>query len=263
VSVPLVLCYHAVADGWPSTLAVSPAQLERHAATLSRRGYTALTFAEAERRRRAGTLPRRTVVFTFDDAFASVGRARIVLDRFAFPATVFALGAYGDGRALEWPEIKAWTTGPHRTELASLTWDELRDLRDGGWEVGAHTMTHPSLPSLDDEGLDREIAGSRAVIEREVGICETFAYPFGRLDDRVAAAVGRAGFLAACSLSGTHPADEPLRRPRVGIYPRDTGLRLWLKLSPLVLRLRRSSALICAERLIRGRRAPGRSGSLV
>jgi hypothetical protein len=47
------VCYHAVADGWPSTLATPVRQLEDQVATLARRGYTGLTFTEAERRRRA------------------------------------------------------------------------------------------------------------------------------------------------------------------------------------------------------------------
>ena len=47
VSDTLVLCYHAVSDGWPSGLSVTPAALERQLAILLGRGYRGVTFTEA------------------------------------------------------------------------------------------------------------------------------------------------------------------------------------------------------------------------
>jgi peptidoglycan/xylan/chitin deacetylase (PgdA/CDA1 family) len=189
--------------------------------------------------------------------------ARPILDRHSFPATVFAIGANGDGQALRWPEIARWTDSPHHAELASLTWDELRDLQRAGWEIGAHSMTHASLPTLSDQDLAFEVEASRSVIAERLGSCTTFAYPYGHHDDRVVAAVRRAGFTAACTLAGSHPVDEPFRRPRVGIYRRDSGLRFAIKLSPLSLRARRMTLVHRLERGVRGHGAPDESGSFV
>ena len=49
-----------------------------------------------------------------------------------------------------------------------------------GLAIGAHTLTHPSLPLLAEDALVREVAVSRleceAIIGRSVG---GIAYPFG------------------------------------------------------------------------------------
>lgn len=241
---PLVLCYHAVSASWPCSLAVSPDLLRSHLALLGRRGYAGLTFAEAERRRGEGTLPRRSVVVTFDDAYRSTLLAAPVLREAGFPGTVFVVTRFAEsGEPLCWPGIDHWADGPHRDELAPLSWEELAGLRDSGWEVGSHTVTHPVLPDLDDEALGDELTRSRRAIEERLGACETIAYPYGRADARVAAAARAAGYLAGCTLSTLHDADEPHLRPRAGLYPIDRGLRARAKLSPALARLRRSRLL--------------------
>ncbi len=65
-------------------------------------------------------------------------------------------------------------------------------------EIGAHTLTHPSLPKCDDAALKEEIGGSKEWLEDILGKPVTmFAYPYGHYGDRVVAAVKKAGFLGA------------------------------------------------------------------
>ena len=79
--------------------------------------------------------------------------------------------------------------------------DGAGELARAGHEIGAHTRTHPDLVSLDDRALADEVDGSREDLERLVGgSIRTFAYPKGRHDDRVVAAVGAAGFDAAVTV---------------------------------------------------------------
>jgi peptidoglycan/xylan/chitin deacetylase (PgdA/CDA1 family) len=40
-----------------------------------------------------------------------------------------------------------------------LTWDELREMHRLGMTIGAHTVTHPNLPSAGLEDAREEIAG--------------------------------------------------------------------------------------------------------
>ena len=122
-------------------------------------------------------------------------------------------------------------------------------LRDRGWEVGSHTVTHALLTEVDDARLAAELADSRRAIVERLGACATLAYPYGIADARVAAAARSAGYLAACTLTGAHVEDEPLRRPRVGMTSADTGRRLRAKLSPLGVALRRSRAARTVRRL--------------
>jgi peptidoglycan/xylan/chitin deacetylase (PgdA/CDA1 family) len=122
-----------------------------------------------------------------------------------------------------------------------MDWDELRQLRDAGWEIGSHTHTHPKLTEIGDEDLRSELVTSREVCSSELGDeCRTLAYPYGLVDERVARAAGEAGYEAAASLRPGPP--EPLRWPRIGIYPFDRGARLRLKVSPLVRAARSSGA---------------------
>jgi peptidoglycan/xylan/chitin deacetylase (PgdA/CDA1 family) len=243
---PLIICYHAVSSTWPSFLAVSEEVIERHVSLLRRRAYVGLTFADAERRVRAGTLKERTVVITFDDGFASTLAAKPILDAADFPATVYVPTNFvdkGDLLSYAQPDGK----GSYTDELRPLTWEELAALRDAGWEIGSHTVTHPRLPELDDADLSSELKASRDVIRERLGRCDTVAYPYGLADARVSAAARRAGYLAGCTLTASHRIDEQFRRPRVGLYSSDTGLRFRAKLSPAMAALRRTALADIAD----------------
>ena len=241
---PLLLAYHAVGS-WSPTLAIPESALRAQLTLLRRRGYVGLTAAEAERRRQEGTLPARAVVVTFDDGFRSVLRAKPILEQLSVPATVFVVTSFVDsGEPLRWP-------GLEQSE-ESLGWSDLELLREAGWEVGSHTATHPLLPDLDDAELARELVASRAMIEKRLGSCTTLAYPYGRADDRTAAAAARAGYLAAFTLSRAHRPDEPLRRPRLGLRDVHRGLKLRLQLSSGAALARRSRPAAAASALRRG-----------
>ncbi len=237
---PLVLSYHAVSSSWPSALAVPESVLEAQLGLLRRRGYVGLTFAEWARRHAAGTLPQRSVAVTFDDGYASTLKAKPILDALGFPGTVFVVVDFvASGDPLQWPGIDEWRSSEHAQELQPLNWEQLEELTSAGWEVGSHTLSHPRLPGLDPEALDAELRDSRTAIVDRVGACETIAYPYGEADERVAAAAEAAGYLAGCTLTAFHVVDDAYRRVRVGLYSRDTGLRLRGKLSVAGLALRR------------------------
>lgn len=243
---PLILCYHAVSSLPRFELAVSEEQLAHQLATLRRRGYVGLTFAESERARLAGRVPKRTVVLTFDDGFASTLRARPALEEAGFPGTVFVVTDFVEsGTPLSF--IPNGSSLEAAGELAPLGWSDLAELRDLGWEVGSHTVTHPRLPDLAAPELQRELELSRELIERHLGSCETLAYPYGVANERVAVAAAEAGYLAACTLTGAHRIDQRFRRSRVGIYRNDEGLRARAKLSPLGQALRRTGLAELAE----------------
>jgi peptidoglycan/xylan/chitin deacetylase (PgdA/CDA1 family) len=238
---PLILCYHAISTSWKTSLAVPLERLEVQLRRFAARGYAGLTFAEAERRRQAGTLPPKTLVVTFDDAFASIATARPILRELGYPASVFVVGDFLESpRPLEWPGIEHWKETEHRSELRALSEPELLELQDEGWEIGSHTMSHPPLPDLDDDDCLRELVRSRELVAERFGACSSVAYPYGRADARVASLAARAGYAGGCTLTYSHVVDEPLRRPRVAVSGTDLGPREWAKLAPITVRLRRS-----------------------
>lgn len=245
----LILCYHAVSERWPTEFAVSPAQLRSQVRFLTRRGYRPATLSAALARPRG-----KTLVITFDDAYASVlEQAFPVLSALGAPATVFVPTGYVAGEeALEWASMEEWAATDFADELRCMSWSDLRSLADAGWEIGSHTSTHPDLTTLDDAALDRELTSSRALCEEEIGEpCKTLAYPFSAHDRRVMARAREVGYEAAVILDN-HLAIPPgsLVRPdgpaemfgllREGVYRRDGWPRLLAKTSPLARRARAS-----------------------
>jgi peptidoglycan/xylan/chitin deacetylase (PgdA/CDA1 family) len=227
--VSLVLCYHAVSAAWtPCGLSLAPEELERQLTALLRRGYRPGTMEEA-----VGS--RRRLHVTFDDAYRSVETAVAVLERLGVPATVFACTGPADagGGPLEIPELEA-EAALFPAEVLTMDWEALRTLARRGFEVGSHTVTPPHLPRLDEEEIARELRESRARIEDELGRpCRYLAYPYGESDERVRRSARAAGYAAAFGLARGGRADR-YALPRVGVYRRDSPLRLRLKTSTLV-----------------------------
>jgi peptidoglycan/xylan/chitin deacetylase (PgdA/CDA1 family) len=235
----VVLCYHALSERWGAELSLPPREFERQIARLLDSGYVGTTFQRAV----SSPPAERTLAVTFDDGFRSVLTLGLpVLERLGLPASVFVATAFPDsGRPLSWPGIDQWLGGPHSHELAPLSWAELGTLASAGWEIGSHSRTHPRLTELDDGRLAEELEGSRADCEERLGLsCRSLAYPYGGVDDRVAEAARRTGYVAAATLPRRLHPPALLRWPRVGVYWRDRGLRYRLKVSPTMRRLRAS-----------------------
>jgi peptidoglycan/xylan/chitin deacetylase (PgdA/CDA1 family) len=227
----LVLCYHAVSERWPAPLSVTPDALEEQLELLVRRGYRGATFEAVA----ASPPPGKTVVVTFDDAFHSVGElAAPILKRLGLPGNLYAVTDYpaAPERPMSWEGTDHWLGTEHEDELRPLGWDRIGELAEEGWEVGSHTLSHPKLTSLPDAELARELEGSRSELEERLGRpCRTLAYPYGDHDERVVAAAGQAGYVAASTLPGRFPKPAPLAWPRVGVYHGDDLRRFRMKAS--------------------------------
>ena len=105
-------------------------------------------------------------------------------------------------------------------EYVAATWEQLREMREQGIEVGAHSVSHPILSKISPERLKIEIEGSKNAIESELQQpIVSFCYPNGREEDingQVIDHVRKAGFWGATH--GTHLDFSNLYRlPRMGI----------------------------------------------
>ena len=115
-------------------------------------------------------------------------------------------------------------------EYAPVTWKQILEMKEGGIEIGSHTMNHPILSKVRDERrLRDEINGSRRILEEKTGeSVETFCYPNGApgdIDERVVAIVKEAGYHGAVVTVGT-PTDDVYRIPRIGVSTDKTDF-LW------------------------------------
>ena len=180
-----ILMYHVI-DATPRgapfpELYVRPTVFRDEIVWLARAGYTAVTLDAVYRNWRYGAaLPRRPIVLSFDDGYAG---------DFTHALPTLA--------ARHWPGVLNLEVRKE-TYRGGLAPRRIRALIAAGWEIDAHTLTHPDLTTVDDARLKQEIAGSRASIRRRFGVpVNFFCYPAGRYDARVIAAVQAAGFLGA------------------------------------------------------------------
>ncbi|QEH36385.1 Polysaccharide deacetylase [Aquisphaera giovannonii] len=108
--------------------------------------------------------------------------------------------------------LRAWAGAPPltRPDYRPLSPDELVGLGEGGLvEIGAHTRSHPLLPSLGVDRQREEIRSGKTILEEILGRrVEHFSYPYGALSPETVAEVRDAGFVAACTTR-----EEPVRRP--------------------------------------------------
>jgi len=100
-------------------------------------------------------------------------------------------------------ELQAWAAAEpavHSTHR-SLSLEEVMVLAEGPLvEIGAHTVTHPHLPSISVESQRDEIQRSKARLEDILGdSVRSFSYPHGSLSAETIAIVRAVGFDCACS----------------------------------------------------------------
>jgi peptidoglycan/xylan/chitin deacetylase (PgdA/CDA1 family) len=256
------LCYHSVAAEGPRYLTVTPELFERQLAQLRRLGVRTgglpeLVAAGAG----AGTEP--TAFLTFDDGFLDNHDTVLPLLReYGACATVFVLPPLVDtGAPLAWPEVEADRERFPAT-MSSVTWTMLEAMREGGFEVGSHGLTHAHLADLDPVALRDELWDSRARIKERLGSCDTLAYPFGEWSPEVAAAAADCGYRFAFSLptaAGQFGA-TPHSIPRINVDYRDEERRFAAKLSPLGKEMFLSPAVASARRVVRRLRGGKRPG---
>ena len=219
--VPILLYHHVAeppADG-KRALYVPPARFAGQLRALRRAGFTAVTLDRAWAAWTEGrSLPERPVVVSFDDGFS---------DQITNAVPVL--------RSLRWPGVLNLQLD--RLGIpGGVSKAQVRRLVRRGWQVDAHSHTHPDLRTIGDRQLEDEVAGSRASLLRELGIRSFFfCYPFGRFDARVRAAVEAAGFVGATTTragAATRHSD-PYALPRVVVTLNQTPSDLVRKLRAL------------------------------
>lgn len=173
-----VLLYHSVSprpgERHPE-LTVTTAKFVEQMALLARKGFVGIrASAWLAALRGESSLPRRPILITFDDAYASVAdHALPILAEHGFSALVFVISQQVGGRSF-------WDDEPLMSREQILDW------RERGIEFGSHTRTHPRLPAIDMSAMRAEIAGSADDLLLLLGSrVESLAYPYGDYDERV------------------------------------------------------------------------------
>jgi peptidoglycan/xylan/chitin deacetylase (PgdA/CDA1 family) len=191
-----VLCYHGVGTTGgrvdPGYLRVRPDAFRQQLELLLGAGFRFVTVSELTEH---GPPPPGLVALTFDDGMDDNHAVVLpLLTELGLRATVYvATGLIG--------KPNPWL-GP-AADGRMMNAAELRDLVAAGFEIGAHTVTHPDLSTLDYDNCLREVTESRDALRQLLGVdVRTFAYPYCRYGDAAVAAVRDAGFATAVTCHG-------------------------------------------------------------
>ena len=209
----VVLGYHGVAQARRrddlSMLLVAPDRFRAQLELLLGAGFRFVTLADFVREAGGSEPPAGLAAITFDDGMRNNHEvAWPILAEYSIPATVYVTIGFIDGSS---PWVGAGGDG------AMMSEDQLRELAAAGWELGAHTMTHPDMSVLDYEQCLAEIRDSAQALQRICGAAvETFAYPFGRYGPAAIAAARDAGMLAAVTTGSGSWDPFELTRAMVG-----------------------------------------------
>ncbi len=232
-----VFMYHNVGPYRPGTveaLTVSPERFQQQMRWLAHHGYTGISAGQwVEWREKAKPLPAKPVLLTFDDAYEDiVEHALPVVRALGFSATVFVV-TQRIGQTNVWDEMRG------RGTLKVMSASQIKEWAEKGIEFGAHSRTHPFLTTLDEAGVEAEVAGSQDDLARLLGTPPvSFAYPYGDMNDKVQASAAR-NFRAAFTIEeGMNTLrTDPAALRRSMIWPAnslaDVALKLRLGKSPL------------------------------
>jgi peptidoglycan/xylan/chitin deacetylase (PgdA/CDA1 family) len=205
-----ILMYHSVGtNGFDFTVTPDDFRAQLHCC---RERFDIVPLARAAALAGGEPLPgeRPAVALTFDDCYAdNLDHALPLLRDTGAPATFYAATNHVGARM--------------QTRYGSLpvmTWGDLQSLVKAGFAVGAHSVTHQPLTTLDAAARDREVRDSKKLIEDKIGQpVASFAYPFGVYDAGCVEPVRRAGFAnAVTAREGMVRAGiSPFELPRVPI----------------------------------------------
>ena len=195
-----VLMYHRIVedDGTASKhwTYVSAAQLRKHLSLLNRWGYMPITFRDYLLYEKGKiNLPKKPVIITFDDGFEEIRKLAFpILKEYGWNAVLFVLGNRNVREDI-------WNTDKDYMQARLLDVDQLREMADGGFEIGSHSMTHANLPTIPHDKAVYEIQKSREVLQSLTqSPIKSFSYPFGAVNGTIKELVREAGYEIGCGV---------------------------------------------------------------
>ncbi len=162
--------------------------------SLKRAGYESVSLARYVAYRRGdGSLPRKPIIFTFDDGYRSNAEIAVpVLRTHGFTATIFVVPA-------RLGQTNVWDAEERQEPLLSA--DEVRALHAEGFEFGSHTMRHARLTAMAPDAALDELRDSRTSLEALLGEpVRTICYPWAQHDATVRQLAREAGYVCGVGI---------------------------------------------------------------
>ena len=182
-----ILSYHRFADNCDSPLCLPAHVFDQQMKYLKENGYRVISLGELhEFLNYHNSLPKRSVVISIDDGYRSVYNiAWPILKKYDFRATLFIYTDF---------------VGVSKN---AITWDQLREVKKSGFEIGAHTMSHCDL-TRQNKGedtqaymsrIEKELGMSKQIIDKKLNQNTAFlAFPYGPYDQGILDTCKRLGY---------------------------------------------------------------------
>lgn len=165
-----IFIYHSITNRTDDTskgaFSTKPELLDEQLTYLEKNGYTLVTMKEvADMLKRGTTTPYiKPVALTFDDGWETQYEEGLpILKKHHAKATFYV-----------------YTNALQGLDHRFMTWDQVKEVSDGGFEIADHSISHPLLSKLTPQMLHHELYDSKVTLEQKLGIKVTdFASPFG------------------------------------------------------------------------------------
>jgi len=211
-----VLCYHRFAKKCKSPLCTPTSIFDQQMRYLKDNHYRVISLNEfLDFLNYLHAIPKRSVLITIDDGYRSAyDIAYPILKKYGFKATLFIYTDFID------------------VTRGAMTWDQLREMKADGFEVGSHTLSHCDLTKKkegeDDQTyitrIKRELFVSKQIIDKKLKQDTLYiAYPYGSYNHRVMNICNQVGYKIALTVKkGGNPFfAESLALKRDQILTRD------------------------------------------
>lgn len=187
-----ILCYHRFAKNCSSQLCMPADVFAAQMKYLKDNHYRVISVKKLlEYLEYKEALPEKSVVITIDDGYKSVyDIAFPVLKQYGFTATLFIYTDFVSGGS-------------------ALTWEQIRELKEAGFEVGSHTLSHADLAvkKQDEDEKDylaritHEIVHSKEILDTKLNQDTTLmAFPFGSSNRQAINLCKKAGYKAGLTV---------------------------------------------------------------
>jgi len=188
-----ILLYHDFSKTRPSKMRVLETSFEEQMRFLKENDYHVITLGQfLDFMELKEQIPKKSVVITIDDGWKSLYTiAYPILKKYNFPATLFVYTDFIGGKK-------------------GLTWDQIKELADNGFDIECHTKTHRYLTKTKDgetfdlffKSVSEELIYPKKLLKRKLNRdCSCLAYPYGKTSSLVAAMTKKHGYRAAFTVT--------------------------------------------------------------
>lgn len=219
----VALMYHSVSNAG-GEFTVPPKHFSKQIGYLKNQQFHFLTIQELlEWYRGERTLPKKSVLITFDDGYKDfMENALPVLNKYSASAVMFVHA----NRLSE----------PLQNNIPLMSWEDIREAKARGIEIGDHSFSHPSLKTLNREELLQEIELAQRAFQEHLSFQpEAFAYPGGKFNQEVIDVLKEKNYTIAFSIDRglIRTSDDMFRLKRFGLSRNTSWLEFKARLTPV------------------------------